>query len=261
MKRLTSILAVILSFVFWLGGDNSAFAQSFSAKSARGVISVYNTPEQQEHKKEIFKKEHYQISIPFQLPEGINIPDTKEDFDNKLLTLGVDKLGDGSVTEAWFDFQNVKADTVGNELFIANAPLGQRLYSVVAGKALQQCPLEIEDTQIAFFTDKDKAVEKANKLADDNYFVYVSPEPKFRKNVIDDLYVAYSEHSKERACFAVDGATKKITLDLKDIYNLLPERLQQPARQHPFVFYPKDDFLYVVNARSSGNPVTAYKNN
>lgn len=261
MKRVIGVLAIILGSILWLSPVNPVFAQSSSIDSAQGIISVYNNPELQKQKKEIFEQLNYQISIPFELPPGIKIPDTKQEFDHQFLSQGVKTLGDGSITQAQFDFQGLIAESVGAELFTVDAPLGKRLYSVVAGQPLEQCPLEIKDTQIAFFTDKDKAIEKADELAHNDYLVYVSPEKKFSKDVVDNLYAAYSEHSRDRACFGVDGATRQISVDFKDIYELLPPRLQQPAKLRPFVFYPKGDFLYVVNARSSGNEITAYNNN
>ena len=253
LKKLTCILATALSVVVWFSSINSARAESSTVKPAIGITSLYNNKDLQTRKAQIFSNVlKYTVATPFELPPGIQIPPTKEEFDKTVVPSLVSALGDGSVTEAWLDFQGVKAATAGNQLFTIDAPIGEKLYTVVAGKPLQQCPIQIEDTQIAYFTEEHEAVQKASQLDQAGYLVYVSPVKELREKVLDALYDRYTQGNKESGCFLVNGATKKITVDLKDIYGLLPPDLQQPARQEPFVFTPKgSDFLYVVNARKT----------
>ncbi|MEH2289802.1 hypothetical protein [Nostoc sp.] len=146
-----------------------------------------------------------------------------------------------------------EAESSGNKLFSVNAPSGDKLYSVVSGKPLPQCPLEVQDTQINFFLDSDDASKRAKELDAQGYFIYVSPIEELRKKVLDALYDQYSSGSKNPSCFLVNGTTKKITVDFQNIYTLLPPQLQQPAREKALVFLPKNEneFLYVVNARES----------
>ncbi|MHC5598500.1 MAG: hypothetical protein ACYTXC_21585 [Nostoc sp.] len=253
MKKLSRILIVILTFILWLGGLSPALADS-PPKTVLGITSLYSTPEQQAQGVTVYKDIlKYAIATPFGLPENFPIPATKEDFDKKVAPRLVKVLGDGSVTKAWFDFQAGEAESAGNQLFSFDAPLGERIYSVVAGKPLQQCPLEIQDTQINFFLDSDKAAKRAKELDAKGYFIYVSPVKKLRQKVLDAVYDQYSSGSNNLSCFLVNGTTKKITVDFQDpdIYPLLPPQLQSPGKEKPLVFLPKNgsEFLYVVNAR------------
>ncbi|MEO3705922.1 hypothetical protein [Trichormus azollae] len=93
---------------------------------------------------------NYGIAVTFELPPGFQIPASKKLFYKNVVPKLIDALGNGSVTKAWFDFQAANTATAGNKLFTVDAPLGGKLYSVVAGKSAQECPLENEDTQIAF---------------------------------------------------------------------------------------------------------------
>ncbi|BAY38095.1 chitinase/cellulase [Nostoc sp. NIES-2111] len=254
MKKFTYFLAATLSFVLWLGGLSPALAQS-SPKPALGITSLYNNPEDQKQGYSVYHDIlQYAVAIPAQeIPQGVPIPQTKEEF-QKLLPGLVDKLGDGSVTKAWFDFQAAQAQTAGNELFSVNAPSGQKLYTVVAGDPALSCPLQIKDTQIAFFTDANKAIAKAKELDAKQYLVYVSPSKDLSAKALNALYDSY-QSSGNQSCFIVDGATQQITVDFQNIFALLPPRLQQSARQQPFVFTPRrgQDNLYLVNARQTGS--------
>lgn len=251
MKKLSRIFIVILTFILWLGGLNPALADS---KTLLGITTLYSTSEQQAQGVTVYKDIlQYAIATPFALPPNFPIPATKEEFDKTVVPGLVKVLGDGSVTKAWFDFQAGQAKSTGNQLFSVDAPLGQKLYSVVAGKPSQQCPLTIQDTQIDFFLNSDDAAKRAKELDAQNYFIYVSPVKELRKKLLDALYDQYSSGNKNPSCFLVNGTTKKITVDFQDIYTLLPPQLQQPAKERPLVFLPKsgNEFLYVVNARQS----------
>ena len=249
MKKLNRILIVLLTFILWLGGLSPALADN---KTVLGITTLYSTPEQQGQGVTVYKDIlQYAIATPF-APDS-PIPATKEEFDKTLVPELVKALGDGSITKAWFDFQAAKAESTGNKLFSVDAPSGEKLYNVVAGKPLQQCPLKIQDTQIDLFLDSDNAAKKAKELDAQGYFIYVSPVEELRKKVLDALYDQYSSGSNNPSCFLVNGTTKKITVDFQNIYTLLPSQLQQPAREKPLVFLPKNEneFLYVVNARES----------
>ncbi|WP_413173458.1 hypothetical protein [Anabaena azotica] len=265
LKKFTSFVAIILSFVMLFGGVHSALADttptptlaptitSNPAQTTLGITTIYSTPEQQQKGVTVYDDIlNYGIAVPFKLPPGFQIPASKKIFEKNVVPKLVDALGDGSVTKAWFDFQAANTATAGNKLFTVDAPLGGKLYSVVAGKPAQQCPLEIEDTQIAFFTDATKASAKAQELDTQGYFIYVSPVKELRKKVLDSLYNQYRNGKKNATCFLVNGATQKITVNFQDIFTLLPPDLQQPARENPFVLFPKlGKNLYIVNARQS----------
>lgn len=190
---------------------------------------------------------NYGIAVTFELPPGFQIPASKKLFYKNVVPKLIDALGDGSVTKAWFDLQAANTATAGNKLFTVDAPLGGKLYSVVAGKSAQKCSLENEDTQIAFFTDATKASAKAKELDTQGYFIYVSPVKEFRKKVLDSLYDKYKDGKKNITCFLVNGATQKITVNFQDIFSFLPPDLQQPAWETPFVLFPKlGKNLYLV---------------
>ncbi|WP_016952750.1 hypothetical protein [Anabaena sp. PCC 7108] len=269
LKKFIGFFATILSFVMLFGGVNVALADttpipsatpdaisappSNATKTTLGITTIYSTPEQQKKGVTVYEETlKYGIAVPFQLPPGFRIPANKKVFDTLVVPKLVDVLGDGSVTKAAFDFQAAAAATSGNQLFNIDAPLGQKLYSVVAGKPSQQCPLQIEDTQISFFTDVNKASAQAKTLDTQGYFIYVSPVRQLRRKVLDALYDQYKDGNKNETCFLVNGATEKITVNFQDIFTLLPPNLQQPARETPFIFYPKfGKNLYILNARQS----------
>lgn len=251
LKRFTVLLAAALSFIMLFGGISPALADT--TENTLGITTFYSTPEQQKQGVTVYQDIlNYGVAVPFQLPPDFVIPNSKKAFEKKVAPQLIDALGDGSVTKAWFDFQSAKTATSGNQLFRIDAPVGEKLYSVVAGKPAQQCPLEIEDTQISFFTDATKAITKAQDLDHQGYLIYVSPDKNLREKVIDDLYDQYKAEKKNKACFLVNGATQKVTVDFQEIFTLLPPGLQQPAQDQPFVFFPKlGNKLYIVNARQT----------
>jgi hypothetical protein len=170
------------------------------------------------------------------LPEGSSIP-------------APGSLGDGSFQQAVLDFQQVVPLIPGTaQYFSFTAPLGtDKLYSVVAGKPdVTSCPLQIDDTQVAFFTTEKEAIEKAEKLMAEDYLVYVSPDK--------EAQIAAVEALLKLGCCSINGLTKKATVNFEDIYYLLPNDLQQPARQQPFIYSPEGDFIYLVNARKTYDP-------
>jgi hypothetical protein len=98
-----------------------------------GITTIYNTLEQQQ--KGVIAYDdilNYGIAVPFKLPPKSQIPASKKLFDKNVVPKLVDALGDSSVTKAWFHFQAGNTATAGNKLFTVDAPLGGKLYSVVA---------------------------------------------------------------------------------------------------------------------------------
>jgi hypothetical protein len=276
LKKLTSFLALILSFFICLGGVNPAFAQTTNNESLKeaptvkpilprpvptppvySVTNFYNNPGNQAEGVKVYTNTGFDVIIPNpnqqdQLPEKLR--DFTTFYANFLRELRYKNGINGSFTKGRFDFQSAVAQASGDELFEIDAPLGGRLYSVVAGLPDTQCPLKIADTQIAFYDDAVEAIEKAKDLASNKYLVYVSPSDKLTVDAFGKIF--YDKNGKKKLdpnCFIVSGATEKVTVDYRDIFFLLPPRLQQPARQAPFVFAPKptSQFIYLVNARKN----------
>ncbi len=275
MKKLTAFLATILSFVVCLTGVNPALAQQTTQEPpSRGITTLYITPEQQNAGVDVYQNIlNYDVAIPIRPTEEMikTLPDDEGDFRAfypKMLEMIRLKNGtNGSFTQGWFDFQGATAITPGtNTLFTINAPIApknSRIYSVVAGLPANQCPVEIKSTAIYFFKNVEGAEKKAKDLAAQNYLVYVSPVDSL---TVDAFSKVFYENGKKKAnpnCFLVSGATEKITVDFREISDLLPPQLQQLARkpseqdrfpQPPFEFRPRvGQFIYLVNARKSLN--------
>ncbi|MFN6180627.1 MAG: hypothetical protein ACK4ZH_08005 [Dolichospermum sp.] len=261
MRKLTSFLAYILSFVVCLGGVSPALAQQAPQPASRGITTLYVTPEQQAEGVNVYNNIlKYHVAIPnpdLSLPE--NLSDFPAAYQQQVLAKGRQKNGiNGSFTEGWFDFQGATAVTPGtNTLFTVNAPRDGRIYSVVAGKPSSQCPLKIEETAIAFFDNVKAAESKANELDANGYLVYVSPSDNLTIKAFSQLF--YDQHTGKKktnsACFLVSGATEQVTTDFRQIFPLLPPALQQPARQAPFQYFPRTgNFIYLVNARKTLTP-------
>lgn len=169
MKKITSFLAAILTFIICLSGVSPAFAQELSEPASRGITTFYITPEQQEEGVKVYRDIlKYDVAIPN--PDlSAYLPDNLQDFPavyEKILADGRLKNGtNGSFTEGWFDFQGaIPVIPRTNRLFTINAPDSSRIYSVVAGLAAAQCPLEINSTEIAFFDNIKDAESKAVDL-------------------------------------------------------------------------------------------------
>lgn len=266
MKKLTYFLAAILSFVVCLGGVSPALAQL--QPSSRGITTFYNTSEQQAEGVNTYQNIlNYDVAIPnpdlsARLPENLSdFPKTFKEF----LAEGRLRNGtNGSFTEGWFDFQASTAATPGsNQLFTIKAPDGYRIYSVVAGLPASQCPLEIRTTEIAFFDNVAQAIKKANDLDKAKFLVYVSPDDDLTIKAFSELFYDSTTGKKKtnKDCFLVSGATEKVRVNFQSIFDLLPPRLQQPARQEPFEYFPKyPNFIYLVNARKTLKENTVIRN-
>lgn len=124
------------------------------------------------------------------------------------------------------------------------------LYSVVAGiPDPTTCPVEIKETKIAFFSDKQKSNDAAAKLSADGYLVYVTGNTEVQdaaRKQIEALNCAPNAQG-----IVVNGKTKFVSVDFSDIWELLPEELQQPAKNSPFTYKPSasSDAIYLVNGR------------
>jgi hypothetical protein len=278
LKKLTSFLALICSFFISFGGISPAFAQDAIPQVSDAikpiptptltprpvptppvfsVTNFYNNPNNQTEGVKVYTDTGFDVIIPNPQQQD-QLPATLQEF-NVFYPRFLQRLQrqngiNGSFTRGRFDFQSAVAETVGDELFEINAPLNGRIFSVVAGLPTSQCPVKIEDTQIAFYDKLTEALEKANDLAKQGYLVYVSPSIKLTTDAFGKIFYDSNGNKKvDPNCFIVSGATEKVTVDYRDIFPLLPPRLQQPARQAPFVFAPKrtSQFIYLVNARKN----------
>jgi hypothetical protein len=223
------------------------------------------TPEQQAQGVDVYGNIlKYDVAIPnpdlsAMLPENLSdFPAAYQPF----LEQGRKNNGiNGSFTEGWFDFQGATAVTPGtNTLFTIDAirdSRDDRIYTVVAGRPSSQCPLNIQETAIAFFDNEKAAASRANDLDASGYLVYVSPVDNLTIKAFSQLFYDQATGKKKTnsACFLVSGATEQVTTDFTSIFFLLPPKLQRDARQSPFQFFPRfGNFIYLVNARKTLTP-------
>ena len=237
------IVSVLAILVFTVG--NSAFAQPvFTDKLDLGLTSFYPDAASQQKKVDILEQLNYNISVP------LNVEDIK------------DKLGDGSFQSADLDFSTTQPTVPGTNTRISfTGPITttngvaetSKLYAVVAGKPkLNTCPVEVQETQIAFFNQKDDANTKAQALSDEGYLVYVTANAAVQNEAKDKIIELNCKPNAQGVI--INGKTQKVTVDFTDIFNLLPQNLQQPAKNLPFVYSPKSDSIYLVNARKEYDP-------
>lgn len=237
------IFSVLAILVFTVG--NSAFAQPvFTDKLDLGLTSFYPDAASQQTKVNTLEKLDYSISVPLSV----------KDLD--------DKLGDGSFQSADLDFSTTQPTVPGTNTRISfTGPITttdgvaqtSKLYAVVAGKPkLSTCPVEVQETQIAFFNQKDDANAKAQFLSDEGYLVYVTTNAAVQKEAQTKIKELNCQPNAQGVI--VNGKTQKVTVDFTDIFNLLPQKLQQPAKNSPFVYSPKGDSIYLVNARKEYDP-------
>lgn len=262
MRKLTSFLAAILSFVVCLGGVSPAFAQQLPQPPSRGITTFFATPEQQAAGVDVYGNIlKYDVSIPS--PDlSAMLPENLKDFPaayKPILEQSRQKNGiNGSFTEGWFDFQAARAVTPGtNTLFTVNAPRDGRIYSVVAGLPASECPLRINKTEVDFFDNVKDAETRAAELDSKGFFVYVSPNDDLTIKAFSQLFYDQVTGKKKTnsACFLVSGATERVTTDFQKIFSLLPPALQQYARQAPFEYSPRfGNFIYLANARKTLTP-------
>ena len=237
------IVSVLAILVFTVG--NPAFAQPvFTDKLDLGLTSFYPDAASQQTKVNTLEKLNYSISVP------LNVKDLD------------DKLGDGSFQSADLDFSTTQPTVPGTNTRISfTGPITttngvaqtSKLYAVVAGKPkLSTCPVEVQETQIAFFNQKDDANAKAQSLSDQGYLVYVTTNAAVQKEAQTKIKELNCQPNAQGVI--VNGKTQKVTVDFTDIFNLLPQNLQLPAKNPPFVYSPKGDSIYLVNARKEYDP-------
>ena len=237
------ILPWILFGFLALGNGSTAFAQPVHEDGLDvGLTHFYNNPTPQKEAVETLKNTGFNIAVP------LNINDLTEQG-----------LGDGSFQRADLDFtQSVPSIPETNTRIQFDGPItNSTLYSVVAGQVdKNSCPIEIKDTQIAFFDTESEAITKAEELSksDDGYLVYVSPNQEATNRALEKI--------KELNCqpnakgIVVNGATRRVTVDFSDIYTLLPTKLQQSAKDSSFMYSPKGagNPIYLVNGRKLYDP-------
>ncbi|MBD2357213.1 hypothetical protein H6G41_21740 [Tolypothrix sp. FACHB-123] len=259
MKKITSFLAVILSFVVYLSGASPALAQQSPPPPppSRGIVTFYITPEQQAEGVKIYGDIlKYDLALPHPDLSAI-LPENVSDFPaayKQVLAQNKQKNGiNGSLTEGWFDFQAAMAMSPRtNTLFTVNAPINGRIYSVVAGLPVaNQCPQKIQQTEIAFFDNVRDAESKADELDTKGYLVYVSPKDDLTVKAFSQIFYDQTTGKKQAnsSCLLVSSFTEKVRTDFRQIFTLLPPALQQEARQQPFEFFPRvGTYIYVANA-------------
>ncbi|MCC3475850.1 MULTISPECIES: hypothetical protein [unclassified Microcoleus] len=263
MKKLTSFLAAILSFVVCLGGVSPALAQELPQPASRGITTFYATENEQKAGVRFYENMGYVIAIPNDqisgLPQKVG---EFEKFFRPILENGRTQNGtNGSFTEGGFDFRASIPVTSGtDERFDVIAPRDNRIYSVVAGLPASLCPLKIDTTEVDFFLNVEEAKTRAGELDNKGFLVYVSPKDDLTIKAFSKLFYDESGNLKtDNNCFLVSGASQKIQTDFRKISHLLPPSLQQQARQKPFTYLPKSgEFIYLVNARKTiqgGNDV------
>lgn len=248
-------------FVWCLSPFPAALAQPVPSSGLdQGLTSFYDNRAAQKSKIEVLSNLGASIAVPFvkdSLPANFASLSDSELIE-QLKSIPIDDLitalGDGAFQQGVFDFEQAQAVipgtdtsfTVTGELAADNGSLTVgKLYSVVAGKPnLSACPVSIEDTQIAFFDEASEADAKAAELAHEGYLVYVTGNRAVQKAAVKKLL--------DLGCVFVNGVTKKVTVDFRDIFYLLPSRtssLQQITREYPLVYLPKTDSIYLVNSR------------
>ncbi|MGK7939224.1 MAG: hypothetical protein AB4062_03530 [Crocosphaera sp.] len=262
MKKLTCFLAVILSFIISVSGINPAFAQETPSvtpqPASRGITTFYTTQAQQTKGAQVAGDTLNEFVVVPNLEYAelsTLVPENKSDFPafyQNILDESLKKNGvNGSFTEGFLDFQESTPAVPGTDKLInLNAPLGGRLYSVVAGKPASECPLNIEETAVAFFDNEDGASTKATDLDKQGYLVYVSPVDDLTINAFSQIFYDQKTGKKNTnpECFFVSGATEQVTVDFTQVFSLLTD-LQQTAKQAPFVYYPVGgDFMYLLEA-------------
>ncbi|MBD2110881.1 hypothetical protein [Leptolyngbya subtilissima] len=247
MKKYFSVLFRLIACIFAiliLPLGNVALAQSiFEDGMDIGLTSFYTDASGQESKVKVLKDIlDYDISVP------LNVRD-----------LNPTQVGNGKFQGADLDFSTAEPKIPGTATRIQfSGPVtsenGQNktgfIYSVVGGKTKESsCPVEIKDTQIAFFETASEAEQAAKSLENKGYLVYVSVNSEAQDKAIEKIKELNCRPNAEG--IVVNGKTQQVTVDFTKVFNLLPPRLQQAAREQPFVYFPKGDAIYLVNARKT----------
>jgi hypothetical protein len=229
--------AFLLSFSF-LVLPGSLTQAANAADLDVGLTSFSVNAERQDVQVDNLKKTGYDVAVP------LNVKDLN------------DKLGDGSFQIADLDFSSsVPSIPKTNKRIGFEAPLAapgttSLLYSVVAGiPDPTTCPVEIKETKIAFFSDKQKSNDAAAKLSADGYLVYVTGNTDVQDAARKQIEALNCKPNAQGV--VVNGKTKFVSVDFTNIWELLPKDLQQPAKNSPFTYKPSasSDAIYLVNGR------------
>ncbi len=241
LPGLSRFFAAIFIATFLVAASLGLPGSAAAAELDLGLTSFSTSPELQAGKVKTLKNLGYNVAVP------LNVSD-----------LTPAKLGDGSFQIADLDFtQSVPTIPKTNTRIYFDGPITldsngnltkSKLYSVVAGKQVpNSCPIEIEQTQIAFFD----TIEAADKQADTwskDYLVYVTSNKDVQKDAAEKIIQLNCKPSSTG--IIVDGRTKNVSVDFTNIWPLLPQELQQPAQDGPFTYSPSvGNDIYIVNAR------------
>ena len=232
MKNLLKLfLTSLLCVFFGVFGAEAGLAQVVPTDGLdQSATYFYNNRDSQLQKVEVSKTNGFNVLVPLDISkiDPMKLPEV---------------LGDGTFQQGIFDFAQVTPATPGTSqrFEFTGPPTVDTIYSVVAGKPKEGvCPIEINETQIAFFADttlvnaqgkieetkgKKLADERAKTLFDDGYLVYVTSNAEVQRNTAQKL--------AEIKCQEVNGITEKATVDFSNIFYLLPPNLQHLSRKYP----------------------------
>ena len=240
LPGLSRFFAAFFIAIFLVAASLGLPGSAAAAELDLGITSFSTSPELQAGKVKTLKNLEYNVAVP------LNVSD-----------LTPAKLGDGSFQIADLDFTQSVATIPGTNKRIgfegattlgANGkPTKGRLYSVVAGKQVpNSCPIEIEQTQIAFF-DTIEAADKQAATWSKDYLVYVTSNKDVQQAAAKKIIQL---NCKPSSGIIVDGRTKNVSVDFTKVWPLLPRELQQPAKNGPFTYGPQvGTDIFVVNAR------------
>lgn len=235
LARHASALLLTLSILIIPGSLVSA---AYASTPDVGLTSFSINATRQDTQVDNLKKSGFDVAVP------LNVKDLS------------DKLGDGSFQIADLDFSSSVPSIPDTDKRISfEAPLAapggtSLLYSVVAGiPDATTCPVEIKETKIVFFDDKQKSLDAAAKISDDGYVVYVTGNKDVQDAARKKIEALNCQPNAKG--IVVNGKTKFVSVDFSEIWPLLPTNLQQPAKAGPFTYKPAaaSDAIYLVNGR------------
>lgn len=236
MPLLRRQLAAVVFSICLMLSPLLPISPAFAAGADVGLTSFYRDARGQENKVGVLSNIGYNVAVP------LNVKQLKD-------------LGDGGFTQADLDFSTALPTIPKTDRRISfEAPLGStpaaRLYAVVAGiPDPASCPIAVKQTKIVFFDNKKAADEAASQIAKDGFLVYVTTNSDVQKDAMKKIEELNCK--PDASGIIVNGKTKLVSVDFTNIWPLLPEDLQQPAKVSPFVYQPAggSDSIYLVNAR------------
>lgn len=254
LGSLTRLAACGLAMLVLTVGNPADAQPVFGDGVDVGLTSLHTNAAEQEQKVKVLEslttkdgnkeKEVFEVVVP------LNVNDLQDKG----------KLGDGSFQSADLDFTRAVPSILDTNTRISfsgpvttqnGVPKTSRLYAVVAGKPkLNSCPVEVQDTYIAFFKDSVSADNKAAELANNDYLVYVTGNKDVQHKAQDTIIKLNCRPNS--AGIIVNGKTQKVTVNFAEVAEFLQPRFQGPAKNAPFVYSPKSgsDAIYLVNGRA-----------